>query len=310
MSTTSGKKPETTNVLPSKVSRKLNRGSFTESVGIADDNYCHDTDKSKLPVPTVLSSVSNDQNEQNDAETFVVPATISLSFPASTWRDLYSQRIINKQTGSVRLPTKWGGVFAAALEKQFPYCCLNFKRHNLYKVASKLFKCWYYCTIESCKLKGTALLDASFSLTLRNAYTKLQHLKGKPNSFKARNVSGEDRKSLAESVANMAFPSKVYHRRLAALDETSFKMGNLGNVPQSKNIVTQCKYEHRKNSRVDDSIILSLKRLKHTYIKESKSKVIPGFIQFTSFDPLAVALWCEKDIELYHQMVKKTLFIN
>ena len=69
----------------------------------------------------------------------------------------------------------------------------------------------------------------------------------------------------------MAFPSKIYHRRLAALDETSFKMGNMKNVPQSKNMITQCKYENRKNNRVDDSIIVSLQELKSTYKKELNS---------------------------------------
>ena len=305
VSTASGENPKKKDVMSSKVSRKLNPGNVPESVSIADDDNCHDTDKPEIPEPPVLSSVSNDQGEKNDAETFVVPATSSLAFTASTWHDLYSERITNKQNGSVRLPTNWRGVFAEALEKAFPYCCINFKRHKLYKVDSKLFKCWYYCTIEGCKLNGTALLDASFSLVLQNACTNLHHVKRKPNSFKARNVSGEDRKVLAETDADMAFPSKVYHRRLAALDETSFKMGNLKNVPQSKDVITQSKYENRKNSRVDDSIIVSLKELKNTYVKELNSKVIPGFIQFTSFDPLTVALWCEKDIELFHRMIKK-----
>ena len=67
----------------------------------------------------------------------------------------------------------------------------------------------------------------------------------------------------------------------------------------------QCKYENRRDSRIDNSVIVSLKELKNMYIKESNSKVIPGFIQFTSLDPLTVALWCEKDIELFHQMMKK-----
>ena len=39
--------------------------------------------------------------------------------------------------------------------------------------------------------------------------------------------------------------------------------------------------------------------------------MIAGFIQFTSFDPLTVALWCEKDIELFHQMrIKHSLRVD
>ena len=144
---------------------------------------------------------------------------------------------------------------------------------------------------------------------MQNANTDLCHVKNRPNSFKARNVTGEERKSLGESVKDMSFPSKVYHRRLAALDETTFNMGNLKNVPQSKNVITQCKYEYRKDSRIDNSVIVSLKELKNIYIKEFNSKVIPGFIQFTSLDPLTVALWCEKD-RTFSPNDKETLFIG
>ena len=51
----------------------------------------------------------------------------------------------------------------------------------------------------------------------------LKHTKEKPKSFRSRNIQGKDRKALAESVADMAFPSKIYQRRLAALNENLFK---------------------------------------------------------------------------------------
>ena len=70
--------------------------------------------------------------------------------------------------------------------------------------------------IEECGLRDTASFDASHSLVLQNANTALCHVKNKPNSFKARNVTGEERKVLGKSVKDMSFPSKVYHRRLAA----------------------------------------------------------------------------------------------
>ena len=103
----------------------------------------------------------------------------------------------------------------------------------------------------------------------------------------------------------MAYPSKLYHRRLSALDEKSFSMGNLKNVPKSKSVISQCSYEYRKANQVDDSLINSLKTLKSMYNTELKSKLVPGFIQFISFDPLTVALWSERDIELYHEMSKR-----
>ena len=118
-----------------------------------------------------------------------------MPFPSSQWHDLFSRRVINKQNGSERLPPDWRGIFAEALEIPFPYCCINFKHHKLYKVNSQLiFKCWYYCIIEGCELRGTASLDASHSLVLQNANTDLCHVKNRPNNFKARNVTGEERK--------------------------------------------------------------------------------------------------------------------
>ena len=201
-------------------------------------------------------------------------------------------------------------MFSSALVGSLPYCCINFKRHKLYKNGNpkgntntkKIFKGWYYCTIEGCELNGTVTLDSSYSLIIYNSHTLLRHTKGMTNSFKSRHIKGDQRTALAKSVADMTYPSKLYHRRLAALDENYFQMGNLRNVPQSKNVVKQCSYEHRKSSRLDESTLVSLKELKSIYQKELKAKSVPGFIQYMSFDPLTVALWSEKDIELFHKM--------
>ena len=76
-----------------------------------------------------------------------------------------------------------------------------------------------------------------------------------------RPVKGEERKVLAKAVADMTYPSKLYHRRLSALNEESFLMGNLKNVPISKSVITQCRYEYRKANQADESLINSLKHL-------------------------------------------------
>ena len=151
---------------------------------------------------------------------------------------------------------------------------------------------------------GTTTLDRSFSLTIFNKQTELKHEKGRQKSFESRNIRGADRKHLGEKVADMAFPSKYFHRKLASLDEKSFSMGNLRDVPQSKSVVSQCSYEYRKRNQIDPSPINSLKELKLKYSKELNSKCIPGFIQFFTVDPLTVALWGEKDIELFDEMSK------
>ena len=102
----------------------------------------------------------------------------------------------------------------------------------------------------------------------------------------------------------MKYPSKLYHRKLSSLDNEIFQKGNLGDVPQSKNVISQCSYEFRKGSREDESLITSLKLLKTKYSEEMKGGSVSGFIQFLSCDPLTVGLWCERDIEFYHHMVK------
>ena len=106
-------------------------------------------------------------------------------------------------------------------------------------------KVWYYCKIEGCELNGTATLDKSFSLAIYNKNTQLKHEKGKQKSFESRNIRGEDRKELGEKVADTAFPSKYFHRKLASLDEKSFSMGNLRDVPQSKSVDLKCGYERK-----------------------------------------------------------------
>ena len=78
------------------------------------------------------------------------------------------------------------------------------------------------------------MLDISLPQTLCKKYTELKHEKGKRNSFQARPVKGEERKVLAKAVAGMTDPSKLYYRRLSALNEESFLMGNLKNVPDQK----------------------------------------------------------------------------
>ena len=109
---------------------------------------------------------------------------------------------------------------------------------------------------------------------------------------------------LGERAADMKYPSKLFHRKLSALDDDQFLKGNLGDVPKSKNVINQCAYEFRKANREDDSLITSLKLLKVKFSEKLKEGAISGFIQFMSCDPLTVGLWCKKDIEFYHKMSK------
>jgi hypothetical protein len=193
------------------------------------------------------------------------------------------------------------------LANKLPYCSLAFKRHKLYTTTGGgLAKFWYYCTIAGCNLEGTAILNSCFKIDLLNKNTNLRHDKGKPKSFQSRPIKGNNRIILGEKAADMAYPSKLHHRKIQALDENLFQMGNMKDVPRSKSVITQCSYEFRKNKREDDSLITSLILIKNDYINEIKyNNVVPGFIQFLSFDPLTIGLWCEQDMEFFHEMAKK-----
>ena len=164
-----------------------------------------------------------------DCQKFTVPEKTSVEFQGDVWGQLYSKCTLNEGKTKM-LPSHWTKVFSDALIATFPYCCVNFKRHKLFKNDSNLVKVWYYCKIEGCVLNGTATLDKSFSLTIFNKQTELKHEKGKQKSFESRNSKyleisggggggGADRKHLGEKVADMAFPSKYFHRKLASLDE-------------------------------------------------------------------------------------------
>ena len=100
----------------------------------------------------------------------------------------------------------------------------------------------------------------------------------------------------------MAYPSKEYHNRLANLDDDSFLAGNLKDVPMSKNVVKQCAHEYRQSTLLDQDVIQSIQSLKESCISKLGAKSIPGFIQFFSVKAFTLALWTEKDIELFHKM--------
>lgn len=201
------------------------------------------------------------------------------------------------------LPYKWTNFIADLLSEHLPNCCINFKRRKIYPSNSiYIFKFYFYCSIAGCKLDSTATISKDKILYITNKNTILEHQKGELKSYRSRFVRGDERLKLGKSVADLKYPSKEYHRRLANLDEKSFSLGNLKNTPLSKNIVKQCSYEYRNSLLEDKDVIKSIQILKNKYKHELKGKSVSGFIQFFSVEPLVVALWTEKDIELFHEM--------
>ena len=239
---------------------------------------------------------------------FTVPKTGSVRMDKTVWRDLFRRRQANKNGDDI-LPPDWCDIIESFLVEVFPYCSIGFKRHKLYKSKSSLnlAKFWYYGRIAGCNLKGSAVLNSSMALTFTNINTHLKHDRGKRKSFESRPVKGRKRLILGERAADMNYPSKLFHRKLASLDENLFRMGNLKDVPRSKNVITQCAYEYRKSQREDDSLTNSLIILKQKFAKEMGNKIIPGFLQFFTVDPLTVSLWCEADIEFSTKCVNLNL---
>ena len=111
-------------------------------------------------------------------------------------------------------------------------------------------------------MNGEAVLDHQVSLHDTNESTAIEHLKGKPKSFRSRFVRGDERLKLEKYVSEITYPSKeLFQRRLANLDENSFLAGNLKNVPTSKNIIKQCSHEYRRSTLIDKDVYQSIQML-------------------------------------------------
>ena len=106
-----------------------------------------------------------------------------------------------------------------ALIATFPYCGVNFKSYS--------------------KIEGMVLLQnrglrvewyGDLGQFIYNKNAELKHEKGKQKSFESRNIRGGGGGGYPVSIS-----------KLASLDEKSFSMGNLRDVPQSKSVVLRLK---------------------------------------------------------------------
>ena len=109
-------------------------------------------------------------------------------------------------------------------------------------------------------------------LHLHNKNTSLSHAKGVEQSYRSRFVRGDDRIKLGQSVCDLSYHSKEFHKRLANLEETSFSVGNLKDTPMSKNVLKQCSYEYRKSTLEDEDAIKSIRILEEKYTTELAAK--------------------------------------
>ena len=187
------------------------------------------------------------------------------------------------------LPYNWSDVRANLLSQFLPHCCLNFKRRQLYPTKSQFIgKFWIYCSIAGCNLESNAVLLKSRQLIITNKYTRLKHLKGQVKSFRSRLIRGKEQLKSGESVANLSYPYKEFHKRLANLDDKSFRAGNLKDTSLSKKkLYEQCASDFRKSTFEDRDVIKSVQILKEKYDSSSTGKPIKGFIQFFSINPFS-----------------------
>ena len=87
-------------------------------------------------------------------------------------------------------PSIWADLVADFLSEKNPYCAINFQRYKLYAPSNNLVaKLWFHCGIEGCSLNGAAVLDHQMFLHVTNESTEMEHIKGKPKSFRSRFVS-------------------------------------------------------------------------------------------------------------------------
>ena len=239
-------------------------------------------------------SSTENLDKKDEFISFDVPTSCSVKIEVKQWKEVYSGRVINKRNEKV-LTRTWVNWLAGILADIIPSCNIAFKRHKLYAATSEnVTKCWFNCTIEGCRLDSQAILDKSCCLHVNNKNISLIHVKGKPKSFQSRYISGKDREKLGKSVSGMTYCSKFFHEKLNSLDERSFSMGNLKDIPISKNVISQCSYEYRRKNQKSESVVESVQLLKKAYNKELDNKFVPGFIQFIFVNPLTIALWSEK----------------
>ena len=105
----------------------------------------------------------------------------------------------------------WADLVAELLSERIPCCDINFKRHKLYAPFNNLVaKFWFHCGIEGCSLNGAAVLDHQMYLHVTNASTEIEHIKGKPKSFRSRFLRGDERLKLGNSVSEMTYPIAVF----------------------------------------------------------------------------------------------------
>ena len=133
----------------SKVTDVLKTKNDFDGINVTrDGNFDIDSSNPSTDIP----SYSTISKKGDGCETFTVAKNCSVTLESKIWQDLFDGRITSNSkennTVTVTLPPDWTSAISKALSVLLPYCCLNFKRHKLYKNSDKLFKCWYFAPLK------------------------------------------------------------------------------------------------------------------------------------------------------------------
>ena len=119
------------------------------------------------------------------------------------------------------------------------------------------------------------------------------------------------RSNIGKQLQNNGNPSKLWHEALNALSNDDFENGYLKEMGNSKNVYKTIMCEEAMLQLPEQDLLSSLRKLKTTYEDTTEQKLVKGFIQSLSIDPLAITLWNQEDVEFFHVRGEKyPLIVN
>ena len=234
----------------------------------------------------------------------VVEREAEILMEKNDWEDLSTKKTQTKD-GKNLLPREWTRIFSKKISIANPFCCIAFDCHLLPKKAENLFAAPFYCTIAGCSLRGEIFLYPNMKLVVKHKSNAITHARNSSKLFKSRKITGSQRDKLKRSLVDCPFPSREYHMKLSQVNECSFNSGNLGEIGNSKNVYKQIKHEGLKAKQKHENIFISLVNLTEEYLSQFDYYKIKGFIQYFGMQPFVIALWTEKDIDMFHYNAKQ-----
>ena len=280
---------------------KINTPSpTTRDIQNQNCSHQHFGNQIDIPVTSPPREIPSSREQATPKEN-VLPSNIS-KCSKERWDTL--QKYKYALNGREYLHSSWTDTIAGMFDEiKGLFCCIRFNQHYVPKseASDYLFLCTFGCSITGCK--GKAVLDKEYILNVQLLNKPTAHGKGQRGSFKARHIREPKRKDLGKQLHVKESTSKAWHKHLSSLDNDDFLNGNLRSMGNSKHVYKTIKSEAAKSARQDKDLVVSVLKLKK-YYQSVVGKTVKGFIQSFSLDPLAICLWTEDEIEIYHKRAK------